>query len=188
MAKPISKATFFWTSITSSALSSRLCSLWLSRVSCAICCISARCGSDLGPRFCGARAARSAASRWRRQVLKLEEYTPSRRINAPTSPGRAQRSAVARMRRLSASEKRRRRAWATTCMSAPGGAAGAAVSAASPVALRAPSNAAETAKRFAAFIAAFDRWFMFIPTSLLTELSGVGVALHIGTGGIAVLI
>lgn len=28
-----------------------------------------------------------------------------------------------------------------------------------------------------------DCWLLFIPTSLLTDLSGVGVAAHIGTGG-----
>ena len=33
---------------------------------------SMRNGSALGPRFCGASAARSAASRWPRQVLRVQ--------------------------------------------------------------------------------------------------------------------
>jgi hypothetical protein len=44
----------------------------------------------LGPRLCGANAARSPTSRWRLQVFKDDEHTPSRRINAPISPGLAQ--------------------------------------------------------------------------------------------------
>jgi hypothetical protein len=44
-------------------------------------------------------------------VFKDDEHTPSRRINAPISPGLVQRSAAAKMRRLSALEKCRRRAW-----------------------------------------------------------------------------
>src|SRR5580765_1937076 len=148
-----------------------------------MCSVSVRFASSLGPRFCGASAARSAASRWRRQVLKLEEYTPSRRINAPISPGLVQRSAASKMRRLSALDKCRRRARGTTSESVTGRVAGAADSGASSVALRAPSNAPESDELFTACIAALGCWLIVIPTSLLTDLRGVGVAGHIGTGG-----
>ena len=96
-----------------------------------MCSISARLAGILGPRFCGARAARSPASRWRRQVLSDDEYTPSRRISAPTSPGRVQRSAAPRMRRLSALENCRRRACGTTSALVSGDVAGGAEASAS---------------------------------------------------------
>ena len=73
-----------------------------------------RAGSTLGPHFCGARAARSATSRWRLQVLNEEDYTPSRRVSAPTSPGLVHGSAAFKMRRLSALVKVHRTARATT--------------------------------------------------------------------------
>ena len=38
---------------------------------------------------------------------------------------------------------------------------------------------------FSVCMGTFDCWLIFIPTSLLTDLSGVGVATHIGTGGSA---
>src|SRR5207253_1249888 len=147
----------------------------------AMCGASVRSGSVLGPRFCGASGARSAASRWRRQVLKEDEYTPSRRINAPISPGLVQRSAASTMRRFSALENWRRRARGTTSESLTCGFAGAADSGASPVALRAPCNAPESDELFTACIAALGCWLIVIPTSLLTDLTGVGVAGHIGT-------
>jgi len=74
-------------------------------------------------------------------VLKEDEYTPSRRSKAPISPGLVQRSAAAKMRRLSASEKCRRRACGTTSEEVPGGTAGAADPLASSVSLRAPCDA-----------------------------------------------
>jgi hypothetical protein len=49
--KPIKEASFFWTSMTSMALSSRRLSRSTSRVSWAMCRASARFGSTLGPRF-----------------------------------------------------------------------------------------------------------------------------------------
>jgi malate dehydrogenase (oxaloacetate-decarboxylating) len=91
---PSKAATFFWTSMTNRALSSRLLSLSLSRVSSAIRSTWSRSAAGLGPRFRGASAASSAALRCLRQVLRLDEYTPSRRINAPISPGALQRSAA----------------------------------------------------------------------------------------------
>jgi hypothetical protein len=167
-----------------SALSSSTRSLSRSRVSWAICCASMRApASTLGPRFCGASAARSAASRWRRQVLRDDEYTPSRRISAPTSPGLVHRSAACRMRRLSALVKVRRRARGTTSESLPDGIGDGADPGASSVALRAPCDAPGSEGTFSACMGPFDCWLIFIPTSLLTDLSGVGVAAHIGTGG-----
>ena len=56
----------------------------------------------------------SPAASWCRQALNEDEYTLSRRISAPTLPGWLQASATRTMRRLSALEKRRRRACATT--------------------------------------------------------------------------
>ena len=84
--------------MTSMAFSSRRLSFSFSRVSCAMCKVSARFGSTLGPRCCGASAAMSDASRWRLHVLKDDEYTPSRRSIEPSSPGCVQRSAALRMR------------------------------------------------------------------------------------------
>ena len=169
--------------MTRLALSSCPLSLSRSRVSCASCCASARPASALGPRFCASSAPRTAASRWRRQVLKEDEYTPSRRIKAPISPDWVQRSAPCRMRRLSALVKLRRRARGTTSVSVRAGPIDGAELPASPVALRAPCNAGNSGKVVAASIAALSESSIFIPTSLLTELSKVGVAGHIGTGG-----
>src|SRR3954454_13328787 len=69
---------------------------------------------DLGPRFWGANAWRTTASRSRRQVVNREEYKPSRRRRAPTPPEPFARSASARIRCLYSAVKRRRLAWATT--------------------------------------------------------------------------
>jgi hypothetical protein len=66
-----------------------------------------------------ATAASSAALRCFRQVLRLDEYTPSRRSSAPTSPGAVQRSAASRIRYLSDFENDRRRPPATTSTPAP---------------------------------------------------------------------
>src|SRR4249920_486708 len=148
-----------------------------------MCSASARRGSAFGPRLTGANAASSAASRWRRQVLKDEEYTPSRRISAPISPGLLQRSAASRIRRLSALEKCLRRARGTTSGSDPDRAIGAADPGASSVALRAPCDAPGSDELFTACIGTLGCWLIVIPTSLLTDFSGVGAAGHVGTGG-----
>lgn len=148
-----------------------------------MCRASARFSSNLGPRFCGARAASSAASRRRRHVLKDDEYTPSRRISAPISPGLVQRSAASSMRRLSALENCLRRARATTSESVPDANASVADPSASSVALRAPCVAPGSDTFLTAAIVALDELLTVIPTSLLTNLSGIGDARHIGTGG-----
>jgi len=51
------------------------------------------------------------------EVLRDDEYTPSRRISAPISPGWVHWPTACRMRRLSALEKVRRRARGTTSQS-----------------------------------------------------------------------
>lgn len=89
------------------------------------------------------------------------------------------------MRRFSALENCRRRARGTTSESVPAARIGAADPDASPVALRAPSNAPGSGNLFAASIAALGFWLIVIPASLLTDLSGVGAAAHTGTGGTA---
>src|SRR5574337_1273417 len=75
------------------------------------------------PRCLGVSADRVPASRWRRQVVRFDEYSPSRRRSAPRLPGTVQASASLRIRSLSAAVKRRLAALAGT--SGSGGAAGA---------------------------------------------------------------
>src|SRR5574337_1070726 len=59
------------------------------------------------PRCLGVSADRVPASRWRRQVVRFDEYSPSRRRSAPRLPGTVQASASLRIRSLSAAVKRR---------------------------------------------------------------------------------
>ena len=63
----------------------------------------------LGPRLTGLRPPIAPASRWRRQFVRAEEYSPSRRRMAPIPPVAAARSDSARMRSLSCAVKVRRR-------------------------------------------------------------------------------
>ena len=63
------------------------------------------------------------------------------------------------------------------------GIAGGTDPGASSVALRAPCDAPGSEELFPACIRTFDCGLIVIPTSLLTDFSGVGVAGHIGTGG-----
>src|SRR6185369_12777817 len=76
--RPNRAATFFWISMTISALRRASVRRWVSRRNC---WISSATGSrlDLGPRFWGANAWSTPASRSRRQVVNNEEYKPSRR-------------------------------------------------------------------------------------------------------------
>lgn len=73
-------------------------------------------------------------------MLSNDEYTPSRRTGAPTSPGLMHRSAACRMRRSSPLDKVRRRARGTTSESLPIG-IGGGDPLASSVALRAACDA-----------------------------------------------
>ena len=76
---------------------SACCSRWVSRVlsrsSSATRRASGEGGTARRPRFLGLKAARLPCSRCRRHVVRCEEYNPSRRSSAPTSPGLAQASA-----------------------------------------------------------------------------------------------
>src|SRR5450631_2289409 len=105
--------------MTISALRSASVSRWVSRRNC---WFSSATGSrlDLGPRFCGANAWRTPASRSRRHVVNREEYKPSRRSSAPTPPEPLAWPASVRMRRLYSAVKRRRLACATTSGSGRG--------------------------------------------------------------------
>ena len=175
-------ATFFWTSMTNCALLSWILNLSRSRVTAANCLSSSRAGSALGPRFLESVPVSSPAAYWRRHVASDEEYAPSRRISAPISPGLVHAAVASTMRRLSALVKRRRLATATTSQSMLAG-KGRADTGASSVALRAPCYAPVSAQFLAACIWALGCLLIFIPTSLLSKLSGVGVAGHSGTGG-----
>src|ERR1019366_6342523 len=75
---PSRAATFFCTSIINSAFFRR----WVRRVLMASSLRFSRCRgltTALGPRLFGAMASSSPCRRWRRQVDKCEEYSPSRR-------------------------------------------------------------------------------------------------------------
>lgn len=99
------------------------------------------------------------------------------------SPGWVQRSAAARMRRLSAVEKVLRRAWGTTSESAGGRDAGRAEPGAPSVALRASCDAPGTVEYLTECIGTLGCWLFVIGTSLLTDFSEGDAAGHIGTGG-----
>src|SRR5206468_11794923 len=71
-----------------------------------------------GPRFFGAPAS-SPRSRAARHVVRCEEYSPSRRSNAPTAPGVLQASASRTIFRLYSTVNRRRVAFATTSIAGP---------------------------------------------------------------------
>src|SRR6266511_3367975 len=104
-------ATFFWTLIINSAWRKRSCKRSFSRRNFSN---SMACGSGFGPRLCGAKPSSSPASRCLRQVVRYEEYIPSRLNNAPTSPVPWQASTSRRIRRFSAAVNRLRLALATT--------------------------------------------------------------------------
>ncbi len=78
--------------------------------------ISASRGSTRGR----PNASSAPASRARRHSVKIDDYKPSRRSNAPTSPGRVHASASRTIRSLYWAENRLRRARSTS--SGPGGA------------------------------------------------------------------
>src|SRR5207244_6819712 len=71
-----------------------------------------------GPRFVGAPAS-SPRSRAARHVVRCEEYSPSRRSNAPIAPGVLQASASRTILRLYSTVNRRRVAFATTSIADP---------------------------------------------------------------------
>ena len=97
---PSKLETFFWTSMMVSACASfwRSCSTSRSSSATRWDCLS--CGLALRPRLRGASAFRAPDSRWRRQVFRWDEYSPSRRSKAPIWPDSLQRSACSRMLNL----------------------------------------------------------------------------------------
>src|SRR5207245_3318791 len=132
---PKSAATFFWSSTSASARSARCFHRAISRSCSAIFLSRGSGGVAFGPRGFGASPASSPRSRAARQVVRCEEYNPSRRSSAPSSPGFVQRSASRTIRRLYSAVNRRRCALATTSVSPSTGAALGNT----PVALRASS-------------------------------------------------
>ena len=72
-----------------------------------------------GPRFIGLGPASSPRSRAARQVVRCEEYKPSRRSSAPTAPGVLHPSASRTIFRLYSTANRRRVAFAATSISGP---------------------------------------------------------------------
>ena len=97
-----------------SACSSR----WLSRAFSRSSSATRRASGDGGtagrPRFLGVSAARLPCSRCRRQVVRCDEYNPSRRSSAPNSPVPAQASACRRTPSLYSAVNRRRAARSAT--------------------------------------------------------------------------
>src|SRR5215213_7454471 len=108
---PSSSETFPWISMIFSAWARRVARRSFARRSRST---STRVGSaGFRPRV-RARAWSAPASRWRRQSTRWEEYSRSRRSNAPIWPGWVQRSASRRMASLYSALKRRRLAFSGT--------------------------------------------------------------------------
>ena len=97
---PQQRGDFFWISMTVSVCSSFLRSRRLSRSSSAMRWSRASFGRAFRPRFGEPLPDRTPASCCRRQALKFEPYRPSRRSNAPSSPGWLHWSASRTIRRL----------------------------------------------------------------------------------------
>ena len=110
-------------------------------------------GAALGPRFLDSAPLSSPAAYWRRHVASADEYTPSRRISAPISPGLVHAAATSTMRRLSALVLLRRFARGTTSETILAGNSRVDTGASS-VALRAPCDAPVSTESLAACIRA----------------------------------
>jgi hypothetical protein len=74
-------------------------------------------GLGAGPRRFGVRPSSSPRSRCARQVVRFDEYNPSRLNRAPIAPGSVQVSASRKIVSLYSPEKRRRLALASTSTS-----------------------------------------------------------------------
>ncbi len=91
---PSNAAMFFCTSIRASARSARFRQNVVARSSSAIRLSRGSGNGGTGPRlFTVVGPARSPRSRAARQVVRCDEYSPSRRNNAPTAPEVLHRSA-----------------------------------------------------------------------------------------------
>ena len=168
---PSTRATFFWTSMTSSALSSSARSS-RSRVSWAMCSASPRGDVRLGA---------ALLRRQRGQVGRLALAPPGAQVTTSTHPRgasarRSRRAWCSGRRPAECDACRRWRTYGAVHAQHLGIAAGRdrrrADPGASPVALRAPCDAPGSEETFTACIATFACWLIVIPTSLLTDLWG----------------
>src|SRR5207245_10247151 len=115
---PSNAATCFCRATSASARSARFCHRLRSRACSASFLSRGSTTRRAGPRFFGAPAS-SPRSRAARHVVRCEEYSPSRRSNAPTAPGVLQPSASLTIFRLYSTVNRRRVAFATTSIPDP---------------------------------------------------------------------
>ena len=110
------RSHLFGISTSSSARSARAVALASSRRSSTS--LRSRSSSlGLAPRFLGVSAASSPFSAARRQLARCEEYKPSLRSRAPTSPGWVQAAASLTMRRRYSAVNRRRCGFDDTSVS-----------------------------------------------------------------------
>ena len=84
-----------------SACASLCLSRAFSRLACASSVAMGLTAASFGPRFSGFRASKAPASRWRRQSVRVDEYTPSRRRMAEMPPVSAARSVSPKIRSFS---------------------------------------------------------------------------------------
>src|SRR5581483_6338886 len=108
---PNSCESFFCTSMIVSAHSSWACKRASSRLSWAF---STAKGSLLRPRFLGCKPFQAPSRISRRQFVRCDEYSPSRRSKAPRARGLRQVLASFRIRSLYSAEKVRRFAFRLT--------------------------------------------------------------------------
>src|SRR3972149_6189184 len=108
---PSNSEAFFWISSIVSTRASRRFSL---AFSCSSSLIRGSSAFPFRPRFVDARPTLAISSRWRRHAERSEEYRPSRRRSAATSPSPLQASASRTIRSLYSAVKRRRFARSLT--------------------------------------------------------------------------
>ena len=113
------------------------------RFSTSSCCTRGSTGRACGPRRRPRISCSAPRSRCRRQFVSSDEYNPSRRNSAPTSPGFLHASACVRMRSRYSAVKRRRSGFAGTSGSGTL-ARNVAAGPKAAVALRAPSASGPT--------------------------------------------
>jgi hypothetical protein len=115
---PSNAATCFCSATRASARSARCCHRLISPACSASFLSRGSATRRTGPRFFGAPAS-SPRSRAARHIVRWEEYSPSRRSNAPTPPGVLQASASRTIFRLYSTGNRRRVALVTTSIAGP---------------------------------------------------------------------
>src|SRR5437016_14551049 len=115
---PSNAATCFCRATRASARSARFCHRLISRACSASFLSRGSTTRRAGPRGFAAPAS-SPRSRAARHVVRADEYSHSRRTNAPTAPGVLQPSASRTIFRLYSTVNRRRVALATTSIAGP---------------------------------------------------------------------